>query len=106
MGQAPHKPRWAYAGQAMAELAAFSSVFLFMIYNFVMTYIVYRLLSQSLIDGTHSQEVSHTALWIPQVVIVFGMLVTDLRIIVDLVSSLAKFKVDTAKRLSNADIGV
>ena len=82
------------------------SVILFMIYNFVMTYIVYRLFSQSLIDGTHSQEVSHTALWIPQIVIVFGMLVTDLRIIIDLVSSVAQFKVDTAKRLGNVDLGV
>jgi hypothetical protein len=43
----------------------------------------YRLFSESRALGTHSQSIARTPMWIPQIVLVAGMLATDVRLLLD-----------------------
>jgi TRAP-type C4-dicarboxylate transport system permease small subunit len=62
----------------------FVSVLLFLLYNLFLTYMCYRLFNESLILGSKSQTISHTPLWIPQIVLFIGIVVTDIRLMVEL----------------------
>lgn len=64
------------------------SVILFFIYNVVITYVCYRLFSQSFVLHSISQDASRTPLWIPQIILFVGIVVTDLQLLHNLFVSL------------------
>jgi len=65
------------------------SVILFFIYNLVITYVCYRLFWQSFILHSVSQDSSRTPLWIPQIILFVGIVLTDLQLMHNLIVAVA-----------------
>jgi TRAP-type C4-dicarboxylate transport system permease small subunit len=72
----------------------FVSLLLLLLYNLFITYMCYRLFTESLTLGSKSQTISHTPLWIPQIVLFIGIVVTDIRLLIELIKRIVDWQGD------------
>ncbi len=73
------KPKWRRAFDLVFSLL------LFLIYSVGLTYIWYGHFHQALMLGSRSSDISHTPLWIPQIVLLLGFIMLNIQLVMKII---------------------